>query len=268
MTTPQTIFNSLKSSFISIKDNRLLFLILFITESIFLITASALFVYYAIDIGDHAQKVVEPMQDIASEADLLSAIGNANFYSEYKAMLNSVFMFLLLIYLSYAVINGVNWDLSNLMVNRQQKFLFYELRFAALSFIFMLPLLAAVYFITELVLYAEFNLSILPVIAIIIFIELYFMYISFSLINEWKKPKEITNMLKKTFLLGIKQSKVLLPAYILALLSVTAAFSLLYAALEAPFILLIAAIVFCILAINWARLLMLAAVKEILDASD
>jgi hypothetical protein len=255
---------SLKNSFKNISKNKGLFAVLFITQLAFIIILSVIFTKYAVEISSHAQAVMEPLQDSALvEMDITALYKNpTDIYQEYKQMLSSIFMFFLFVYLCYIVINGINWDISNMILGGKCRCMHYLGTFAILFLIFTLPAVLLINIISKIFFSIELAAAIIILGLAIFLIAIYFMYISFSLINKYKL-KDLKKLLKHTFKIGFKNVPVLVTTHIIMLTPQIILLALIYRLLEANFFLLILLIILYIKAINWARIYFLTTVKEI-----
>jgi hypothetical protein len=236
------------------------------TQLLFLIISSFALVNFSVSIGENLKAFLEPIEMIASvpEDQLMTTIAPVvEKYGYYQEMLRNLTLFTVAMYVFYIVINGINWDLSNLMVNKKSPFLEYQIKFAILVFIFTLPIIAIIN-ITTYYLFSIEQLQIaIPFYGIISLISLYFMYISFASINKVKMIAHYPTIIKDAFLTGVKKAHILLPTFLLTTGLPVLFMYIISAQLEENFLILLLLIAIFIVLINWGRIVLLLVVKKI-----
>jgi len=263
---PNTLKISLTQSIKAIKKHKLLFLLLFLTQLFFLIISSAVFVKFSVTIGDNIRAFLEPLENISvvPEEELITAIAPAmEKYGYYKAMLRNLTLFIVTMFALYIVINSMNWNLSNFILNEKSLFLKYQLKFGILFLTFTLPIIAIINFTTQYVFNIDQIQTAIPFYIIISLIFLYFMYISFAYMNKMKNLKQIPNIIKQSFIIGIKKAKILIPTIIITTGLPILALYAISTQLEANFLLLLFLIAVFIVLINWGRITLLLVIKNL-----
>ena len=142
-----TLKDSFKQAVISIKKHKLLFLLLFITQLVFLVAASTILMKFSISIGDSINEFIEPLENLANvpEEEIMTALAPlAEKYEHYEQMLKNLTLFVVYMYVVYIAVNGFNWSLSNLIVNRKAQFIRFQIKFKILFLTFTLPIIAII----------------------------------------------------------------------------------------------------------------------------
>ncbi len=171
-------------------------------------------------------------------------------------------IFILLIFLSYVIFEGVSWVIVNCIVNKKKlKFkLNYFLKFSGLSLVWTFLLLLLFYLIVE---------GMSEDVAVIAGLEIFFIgylliLIYFAMISYayFVKNLRIWKSLKSSFVNGIKRVYILFPLFLiigLVFFLISNFFGLL---VGVPLFFIVAVIIFLILCI-WARIYLLLIVKEL-----
>lgn len=264
MEKKKVVASSLKNSFRNIANNKFLFVIVFLTQILFVILLSFVFTYYAINIGQYAKTILEPLQESGLEqGDITSLYKDpVAIMDAYDSMISNILMFFLSVYLLYIVLNGINWDITDNIVYKDIRFLHYQAYFAILSVIFTIPAVIVINIISNIFLNIQAVAAVIIIGFVILLIALYHMYISFSLISKYK-IKEIGPLLKETFVLGYQNFWTLLPTYIIMIIVSIAPIFLMYLTIERNAFLLFGSVILFILCIVWSRLYFLTTMKEI-----
>jgi len=263
---PNTLKASLKQSIKAIKKHKLLFLLLFLTQLFFLIISSAVFVNFSISIGENIRAFVEPLENISAvpEEELITSLAPMmEKYGHYKTMLRNLTLFIVTMIALYIVINSINWSLSSLILNEKSLFLKYQIKFGILFLIFILPVIAIINFTAQYVFSIDQIQTAIPFYIILSLIFLYLMYISFASINKIKKLNQIPEIIKKAFLTGVKKANVLILTILITTGLPVLALYIISTQLEANFLLLLFLIAVFIILINWGRITLLLAIKNL-----
>ena len=263
MNAREIIFKSFKKSFRNIANAKYIFVVLFVTQLLFMIIVSAVFARYSVAFLEHSSAVMQPLQGTNLTLDGLRSIDPTNVYSEYKLMVQSIIMFFVLAYLCYIIINGVNWDLSNMIAGGKRVLTHYIFIFALLVLIFTLPAMFLINYMSRVLFNLELAGAVVIVGFVLFLIALYFMFISFSLVNKYQ-VNGIGHLLKNTFKHGFKDSNVLFPTYVIMFTPQAILFALASMLLEANFALLLLVLVLFILAVNWGRIYFLTTIRELI----
>ena len=257
------IFNSMKQSLQVIRKSPGLFAVLFFTQLLFIILMSFVFAFYAIQVGEYAETIMgslEGSEIMEAAASPMLAIPDISAAS--TMLINSIIMFFIVSYFLYIVLNGINWDFTNMIVSKREGFLHYQLMFGILALIFTLPAMIIINLFSKLFMSLEASTAFIIIGFLVLLIAVYFMYISLSLINQYK-VKELKKLLKHAYNLGIKKFRIILPTYIIMLGFALIPLLLLSFLLDANLLLVIGFVVLLILGINFGRIYFLVAMKEI-----
>jgi hypothetical protein len=260
MTRYSLIKEAIKDSFRYIKKSPLLFIILFFTQLIFIILMSVVFVFYATHIGEYASKIMESLQNV-SEATIYQ-LPIQDITAASSQFVHSVIMFFVFSYLLYIILNGINWDISNIIVTEYDKILHHHISYALLALLFTIPSMIIINVLSKLFFSLELISAFIIVGLIVLLISVYFMYISFSLIKEYK-PKDFGKLLKRAYDIGMTQFRLMFPIYLIMILAIAVPFGLIYLTIEMNFLLLLGSIVLFILGINWSRIFFLTVMEEV-----
>ncbi|MBD3355113.1 hypothetical protein GF361_03960 [Candidatus Woesearchaeota archaeon] len=261
------ILSSLKESFKLIKKKKRYFSILLITHVIFLLVISLLLLNYSANIGEEIEKMVEPLESLSNTTTVASAESYMaleeleSVETAYSNIVNYLIVFGLLLFLSYMIINGINWNIANLIVNKSSSFKIYWLMFG-ISFLFFSFLGALLIgFFLRLSTYTGNNQLTAFITTIFFIVITYLAYISFGLIRKYK-PKKIKEFLKHTLKIAYKKPEILFFSYMIIFLAVLLSAAIVYRLLYALMPFLILSIIFLILAMSWGKVFFLTAVKN------
>ena len=256
-----TILPSLKQSF-TIEDKKIYCFILFLAQAGFVILLSYLFVHYYTII----MELLGGMMQAASKIDfdnIMSISRSSILFSGYSQIVKSFVKALTLIYLSYAVINGFVWNISNYCVSGKKISLMYQLQFLILALIFLFPSYIFFRIIHKSLISIDFLYPMKIITIAIILATWYFMMIAFALINKYK-ISQLKNHLKQTFAIGFKKYMILIPTYLIILMVLILAFYFLYAVQDSVYLsALIFGIFLFLWALVWSRLYFLVTMKNI-----
>jgi len=256
------MIDSLKNSFQNIKKNKLLFTFLILLQ--LLLIAGIVFVIwrYAPLFLDQLAKISEAMQASPVIQGDLSAIydGQLGIAEGLKTIGTIIFKSLFFFYLLYVFLIGTSWFISSKISTKQTKYSRYIPAFAFLFLSFFLLNFILIYFLTKILLTLNLLGSLKVLIPIIILITSYFMYISFSLIGKYKLKK----LIKQTVLIGSKNLKTLVPAYIFLIIPIILFFIVIiftYSTINLGLLTLI--LIFLLIAMNWSRIYFLVKTEEV-----
>ena len=261
MMIKNTILSSLKQSF-QIKNKKLLFAGLFVLQALTVILAAWIFAHYYLIIVDLLAKMMQTLESI-DPSTMITLQQSMVMQLNYKVLFSTFLEGMFLLYLVYIVINGINWDLTNLLVNKKLKFPMYLLQYGILAFIFTIPAIIVFRIILRGLLDLDFFYPMKLISIGIILVTWYFMMIAFALINKYKL-RQIKEHLKQTFVIGYKKAKMLVPTYLIIVLVMSAFFSVVYylqdsAYLSVTFI----SIILFMLAVVWSRIYFLTTMKNL-----
>jgi len=248
------VIYSLKKSFQDIILSPFLFLVLFFTEALFIIIFSSIFTKYAPLILSSLRDITSNLQQLVQAGDLGIA---------YSTMLINFAVFVLLSYLAYMLVNGVNWELTYFMAFREINYLRYLRKFIVVALIFTLPLFALLSLAADLLFRINTLFGVI-FIWIIVLSSFYFMYISFGLINpDVFGFRDFVKHIKKTFKFGKENLFVMLLSYFFISIIYLLLVALIYIFVESNILLLTAFLAAFVLFINISRLFLINLVNNI-----
>ena len=109
----------LKKGFKNIWKSRWLFLIMFFTQIAFLVVLSYAGIVYYIGAVEHATAMLESVENITAEQIAGMQIPEPyKIYEHYKGMVYNVLMGIIMVYIAFLFLDGINWNLANAIVNR------------------------------------------------------------------------------------------------------------------------------------------------------
>jgi len=253
------IISSLKQSF-QIKDKKLLFLLLFIIQTAFLGIIIYAFMHYFTLFLNFLNFAVQSLDNISS-----SSIFQQNFLldASMKSASNILLKGIGVLYAAYVLLNGLNWDFTNMFVNKKLSFPFYEIHFAVLAFIFLFPAMVIIKIIVNSLIKLGLPEPMQILFYLVLIITWYFMMISFALINKYDLS-QIKEHLKETFKIGYRKAEILVPTYIIILLVLSAFITLFYFLQELPYLsVTLLSIILFIIAAVWTRIYFLTTMKNL-----
>jgi hypothetical protein len=210
--------------------------------------------------------LLAPMMQAVSEIDLqniLSVSQSSVLFSGYSQIVRSFATGILVLYLTYAAINGIIWHISNFCVTGKNNFWKYQLQFFVLSFIFLFSAYVIFRIIHKSLINLDFLYPMKIITVIIILATWYFMMISFALINKYKL-KQLKKHLKQTFITGYRKAKILIPTHLIILAVIFFTFYLIYISQDSIYLsALFLAIFLFLCALVWSRLYFLMTMKNI-----
>ena len=206
--------NPLKGGFLEtlkvIKKNKKTFFLLFILQLALLISISAVTVSYQIKITENARNIVEPLQQANYNETLLEqgqpfmqdmAKQMSSISENYSKMANNILKLFFLILGFFLVFDGLLWSISNRLV-KKKRLTSYWIRFVGLTVIFIIPLLLVGFFWLKSFMNLgteTLNLGTKTLNWVFLIVS-YFLLIGYCLLEERFKI-----ILKKMFLIGIKE---------------------------------------------------------------
>jgi len=256
------IQKNFKKSLQFIKQNKGTFAIIIVIQIIFLILMSFIAGYYSVAILEKTSTIIQEFDNLAPDES--SSIQNIlKIYQEYGVLATLVLYFLLISYLAYALINGIVWELTNMILTNKENIIRHQVKFAIISFFFF-----AITAITTRLLWA---LSIklgsiaisLILMTLIILAAMYFMHLSFVLIPNYTL-RQTKEHIKQVFILGKNNIKQILPVFLISLIIPAIAFYIIYLINPASLFLIITLIILFAAIIAICRLFYVTAVNEIL----
>lgn len=247
------VVRSLKDSFAAIKNHKLFFLLLIIGEIAFVVISSIILVYFSSEIIRYAQQVFEPLIGVEGPIDITEIYDQPLEVVESFSMLKTnMFLFGLFFLLIYLVLNGVNWDIANLIAVKKD-FMIYPIKFWILTLLFLIPM-GIILRIFNMISIDAMNLEpYVFITGILIAVFFYFMRISYTFAVRYE-IKDIFEALKNTFAYGIKKIHIYIITFaIICGLNILSVY-LIYLLLEAHIALLSLALIVFILILSWQKI--------------
>lgn len=254
----------IKKGFRTIRKHWILFIILFITQILFLVILGYTGVHYYIGAIDNANAMLEQVSGLSAEQILGMQIPEPyQLYENYKAMLYNVYMGIFMVFAVFLLFEGINWNITNTMVNKARHLkdiLWYHLKYAILFLIFTIPYLLILLALFRTIAATGSNAQfILGAIAFGL-IDAYFLAISLGICHKYKL-KDLLVLLKRAFYLGGASWTIFLMSVIIVIVYILAGTLLYYSAVSLGLLVLAAALF--ILVVNWGRITCMTTVKEI-----
>ena len=247
-----------------IKKHKGLFILLFLTQLIFLVVFATVQVKYQVAILQNFKEVVEPLEQASYNAALLQAgmplIGETAQIMESWNKLKASFQYLLIFsFLGFAVLNGFNWSLTHYLI-RKQNLLKVWGKFIVLSAVFFIPYLVIIFGIFESVLF-ENN----PYLAAQIMVGIAVVFFYFALIGFSFADLSLKKVWKKVFWeVGIKKFYWVLLVYLIIFLILGLLVYLLYLAVNYwAMFWVVLFMVLIVLMVNVGRVFLISSLSEI-----
>jgi hypothetical protein len=210
----------------------------------------------------HANFIIEGIYSITPEQIASNMIDNPlALYSHYSSFIAALVLLLVLSYIVYLVLNGINWSLTNKLVNENQSFLRFFPKYMVLTLIFTIPLMIISYFFLRLITLTGLQAMLFTILAVIVLVFWYFMTISFGLIHQYRFRAFKTH-LSQTFKIGVMKARTLVPIALLIIVILAVLTALISLSAEI-FPLLAVFIAIFILALVWTRILCMTAVRNV-----
>lgn len=236
------------------------FLFLIVAMTSWFFVSNKLIVYY--DILQGVSGNIGP-ESVIDETGLnvlsgqLDVIGGA-----IKGIYLNLFLFVLLLFVSFIVFKGFSWLIVKYIVNKEKLKLKldYFLRFSGLTLIWTFSLLLLFFLVV-----AGMSEDVTVRAGLEIFIVAYLLVIGyFGMISYTYllKKEKIWDSLKNSFINGIKKIYILVPVFLIVLLVFFIISNLFNIVVNIPFVFFIFTVIFLILCI-WARIYLFLIVKEI-----
>lgn len=254
----------LKKGFKNIWKSRWLFLIMFFTQIAFLVVLSYAGIVYYIGAVEHATAMLESVENITAEQIAGMQIPEPyKIYEHYKGMVYNVLMGIIMVYIAFLFLDGINWNLANAIVNRTRhlkEMVLYHLKYVVLFLVFTVPLLLIMLALVKTIALTGSNVQFVLGAVIFGLIAAYFLSISLGICYRYRL-RNLTALLNRTFVLGCKKARILVPMSLIIICIYSIAGALLYFCSFSIGLFVLAA-VFFILAINWGRVACMTAVRE------
>lgn len=109
------------------------FFVLFITQTLFIIVLLMTFSFLALKLGNSIEQAMGPLKNVA-EGDAQNLINNYSLIGDNIFMIKvSIIALIFGIYLVYSLLNGINWEIANMIANKDFKAKGYLTKFMVVS---------------------------------------------------------------------------------------------------------------------------------------
>lgn len=264
------VYRLVKDSFRKIWKHRMLFLVLFFTQLVFFGLIGYAGVHYYVETMDNAASMLEQFENLSEEQISSMQLPEPyTFYENYQGMIYNLLMGVVVMYLVFLIFEGINWNLTNVIVNKARhlkEMLWYQLKYAALFLIFTIPLLLIVLGLVKSISMLGSNTQFVIGTFAFGLIDAYFLSIALGICHKYRM-RELLKILKRTFVLGYTKAGALVPVGLVIFIAFAAAGALLYYSTFSFIALALSAVLF-ILIVNFGRVYCMAAVKDAQKSKD
>ncbi len=202
------------STFESIKKRKLYLLYPAVLDLLFIVSYGFAAGFFVEGVQKSAVELLKTGKSILTSGSLIKGLLSNN---ESFSIILLTLAFMLVVYILYCVLQGVNWRLSKKFVNEDIKFFKYLKKFFLVNIFWF-----ALFFFLEFLDYIRRVVSYLNVgeldasffsiaVSVLTFIIIYFAFISYALISKYK----VVNAIKKSFYLGTKKLMYFLFMYLI-----------------------------------------------------
>ncbi|MFH1317362.1 MAG: hypothetical protein ABII01_07615 [Candidatus Woesearchaeota archaeon] len=266
------IFSSIRGSIKTIMHHKRMFALFFIIQFLFITSFIATqtiiqpkIISLGIDMIDYMENVESEPVDLGKDFQGIFGKDPLLLYRNSKEIgilllqniLITLALFLILVnsawVLSLKIIKNISWK------NSLKNFL----NFIKVSFVYLLPYSIIVYFyVKDSILKSvekDLNLQLTTLfILILTFLVCYFIMISYSLLHL-----PLKEMLKKTFMIGIKKPHILILTYLISVSAIILSFILMFLTLEVNFFLFIILTIIFIKVYNLSRIFIIIVINRL-----
>jgi len=255
----QSILSSLKQSVNIIKKNKSSVLILLIIQLLFfgilsfsasktLVPALTSFV----DIREYMDNI--DLNKVDPESPFTSGMLGDDplmIYNNAKQIVAYSITFIITFLLSFALINGTSWYLTNKLINKKTKFLPYILNFALISVIYLLLFGLILFNLSKNIVFGLSSIVYLLALILLILLALitYFSFIALAF-----SDKELKQIPKKAFSLSIKKPSTLITTFLISIAIKIILFTIISFILEMNFWLLVFVLLILTFSFVFARI--------------
>ncbi|MBI2208230.1 hypothetical protein HYU50_01940 [Candidatus Woesearchaeota archaeon] len=277
MGSKHIVISSLKESFLLIKKNKKVFLLVFILQVLFFLLIVMVNVYHMPQILQSAKDAIDYAEalNINPQTANIDMLQKKNPLGEdpllisrnYDLIIKNSFYLLFSIFLIFVVINGLIWYFSS-NINEKGKNLFSLkniLRYLSRFFIIAIILSVPLYFFAYALVKTSFSsfLSAKPAdfvpLLLIAAIAIYFIYISIPILDKIK----FKSLAKKLFSIGTKNFIPVIISYLIILILIMASLFLIFYLIELNLFLLLIAVLLSIFVFAWAKIYFSVVVKKL-----
>jgi len=204
---------SLGEAFNKLWSNKIIFLILIISQFAFLFILLFSQLFFQVQILQSAQSIIDYVDKIETselDSDLSNILGEDPLLisAKYNEMIFFVYELIVAFLAIYLIINGFNWSMTQLFFGKTtiKEFFNYYLKFIIISLVFFIPIIIFITLVITNKLFITMNDTLLKIIGtaflFLFMITIYFCQIAYSKIDKRGKVSQI----KEVFALGILKS--------------------------------------------------------------
>lgn len=269
------IMDSLKESFSSIWRNKLLFILLFVMQILFIVVFSTITYHYQTKIVQSANEIFDYISKLKlDEAAAIESVTNKKsilgddplmISRNFNEIVRNFRLYLIYIFILFVFSISINWTFTNRLIHKIniKKLTKNFLRILIIS-LFYLGLIFSFFFsiinisITEL---AETSKLMTKYIPFLIFsiISSYFMFVSLALTSK----AELNNIVQKTLLIGIKKAHYVLAVYFINIFLFAVSIFLFYYFIEKNLFILLLSIILMIFSFVFGRIFVINVVDRL-----
>ena len=279
MSSKHIVTSSLKESFLLIKKNKRIFLLIFVLQILFfslIIMANAYYIPQILqstkDVIDYAEALnINPQTANIDILQKKNPLGDDPLLisRNYNEIIKNSLFLLLSVFAVFALVNGLVWYLaSNIEKSKSLKSLFslknllsYLLRFFAVAMVLSAFLYIFAYNLVNIA-FSSF-LSVKPVnfipLLLMAIVVIYFIYILMPILDKIK----LISLAKSSFSIGTKNFIPVIISYLIILILIIACLFLVFYLIELNLFLLLIAVLLSIFVFAWAKIYFSIVVKKL-----
>src|SRR3989338_8652449 len=276
MSSKHIVISSLKESFLLIKKNKRIFLLIFVLQILFFSLVIMANAYYMPRILQSTQEAIDYAESLNINSDTanIGILQKKNPLGEdpllisrnYNEIIKNSLFLLLSVFAIFALINGLVWYFaSNIKKSKNLFSLKNLLSYLLWFFVVALVLSAFLYIFAYSLVNIAFS-SYLPVkpadfipLLLIAAIAIYFIYISIPLLGKIK----LRRLAKSSFSIGTKNFISVIISYLIILMLIILSFLLIFYLLELNLFLLLIAGLLSVFVFAWAKIYFSVVVKKL-----
>jgi len=276
MSSKHIVISSLKESFLLIKKNKRIFLLIFVLQILFFSLVIMANAYYMPRILQSTQEAIDYAESLNINSDTanIGILQKKNPLGEdpllisrnYNEIIKNSLFLLLSVFAIFALINGLVWYFaSNIKKSKNLFSLKNLLSYLLWFFVVALVLSAFLYIFAYSLVNIAFS-SYLPVkpinfvpLLLITAIAAYYIYISIPILDKIK----LRSLAKSSFSIGTKNFIPITISYLIILILIIACLFLIFYLIELNLFLLLIAVLLCIFVFAWSKIYFAVVVKKL-----
>ena len=276
MSSKHIVISSLKESFLLIKKNKRIFLLIFVLQILFFSLVIMANAYYMPRILQSTQEAIDYAESLNINSDTanIGILQKKNPLGEdpllisrnYNEIIKNSLFLLLSVFAIFALINGLVWYFaSNIKKSKNLFSLKNLLSYLLWFFVVALVLSAFLYIFAYSLVNIAFSsyLSVKPInfvpLLLITAIAVYYIYISIPILDKIK----LRSLAKSSFSIGTKNFIPITISYLIILILIIACLFLIFYLIELNLFLLLIAVLLCIFVFAWSKIYFAVVVKKL-----